>query len=60
MGVEVVERHQEMKKKTVFNDTKMTPKNWDSLDEGPLGVYQMRILGTKLRRGGGLKGSTSS
>ena len=55
MGVEVVERHQEMKK-NVLNDTKMAPKNWDSLDEG----YQMRILGTKLRHGGGFKGSTRS
>ena len=58
MGVEVVERNQ--KKNTVLNDTKVAPKNWDSLDEGPLGVYQMRILGTKLRRGGGLKGSARS
>ena len=59
MGVEVVERHQDMKKK-LLNDTKVAPKKWDSLDEGPLRVYQMRILGTKLRRGGGLKGSTRS
>ena len=36
------------------------PKNGDSLTEGPLRAYLMRILGTKLRRGGGLKGSSRS
>ena len=59
MGVGVVARHQEMKKNCVKRHEN-GPKNWDSLDEGPLRVYQMRILGTKLRRGGGLKGSSRS
>ena len=60
MGVEVVERLQKMKKKTCVKRHVNVLKKWDSLDEGPLRVYQMRFLGTKLRRGGGLKRSTRS